>query len=332
MTFKEFLNDTKDKISGKNKKDGKKNFWNYSVQAKTALLLFCVGFGFSIIGLISGGFRAESAVMKDVYVIEDLADVKNLNLDLDYGDVQIFSTDGAMRVEAYNVNKSKLSENGSEKSRSVEYNNHFSLVSFSIGGLGNISFGDGYYLSFGGFYYEPSPTFKVYIPSATLDKLSVSNNLGTVKMLGDENFSLGNLEIEANLGEVELRNVKVDNLTDIKADLGETDLENFFTGTLEIENNLGGISYSGDIYRNADINSDLGSVELNLSRPVISNDSPYGFNVDVDLGEIEVESMKRYALNQFGEVSIDITCDLGSVSINGNRSKYNDYDDYDFDD
>ena len=93
------------------------------------------------------------------------------------------------------------------------------------------------------------------------------------------------IQVQLNVGELEMENVHVDTL-DVRADVGDVSFENVTARTVKCTNNLGDIEFDGDFTETMDMQCNVGDVEIELLRPV----TEYAYDVNCKVGKFEIEN------------------------------------------
>lgn len=141
----------------------------------------------------------------------------------------------------------------------------------------------------------------IYVPESTeLGQVKIETDLGNVEvktaLICDE------LNITADLGNVEMKNVEAQDL-DIQAALGNVEIKDSSLGTVHIEADLGDVSLKDCKFDTADITNDLGAIEV---------DGEFNnLTAECSLGALDVKC------DNLGTAKMNLSTDLGAVSVNG---------------
>lgn len=158
---------------------------------------------------------------------------------------------------------------------------------------------------------------KVYIPTEyKLENVDIKVGAGTV----DGSFiSTGTLNIDIGAGEGNFDNIKADNFN-ISIGAGEADISNSQFGISDIEVGMGELDFTGSLTGNTDIQCGMGDISLNLQ----NHYSDFDYILSVGAGDIEINDedyggfSNSRNINNGAEFTMNISCGMGSVSIENN--------------
>lgn len=175
-----------------------------------------------------------------------------------------------------------------------------------------IESGDGYYISYDCVSYlvpeirqsSSDKTLEIIQPRVPHFNVGIHNNncemtlivpsdckLEHVTILGDvgdinmKDISGANLSIESAVGDAKITHCNFD-FSDVSMDVGELEAENSFLGICTADSDVGDMTFSSCDYTSLDAGADVGDIEIELQK---------------DISHYEV----------------DLSCDIGSVSVNG---------------
>lgn len=173
-------------------------------------------------------------------------------------------------------------------------------------------------------------TIKIYYPKdASFHDINIQNSAGNVQI---NDAIAKKIELELDLGEATLSNVKADHLSisisagncnlsdvttlkgDLSLDLGDLETKNFNSKDLEVEVDAGNANLQGTFTGKNIIDADLGEVVLTTTLP----EKDYNYNVEVDLGDVEINGSKTSSLVKSSDAAnhIKIESSLGDVKLN----------------
>ena len=142
-------------------------------------------------------------------------------------------------------------------------------------------------------------------PDAAGRKLNKYYNLNSsLTIMVPENVSFTDLNITLNLGDLDMTDVKADQV-ELNLDLGDLDVENCNVGTFTSNMDMGDTTIQKTELKNADINASMGDIEV--------TDSEFkDMKLTADMGEITVKS--AVSLDDY---RIDADVSMGDVKVNG---------------
>ena len=141
----------------------------------------------------------------------------------------------------------------------------------------------------------------IYVPEGSeLGDVNMNVNLGNIEI--KDKLILGDVEIEANLGNVEIENIKAADIT-VQADLGNVEIKKSVIGALNITAALGDVKVKNTEFTDGIIQDDLGAIEVEGSFESLE--------AECSLGDLQVQC------DNIDEASMDLEADLGSVKVNG---------------
>lgn len=295
--------------------------------------LILVGGLMMLIGLMNGAkttlywdTHKHRFVVRDeeeMYLVQEKMSVEAFNsIDIDANEecVNLIPSDGwyvEYKVMADNenpltVNNGKLSFNDTK--------GRFFVMSFSLF-----------------FKREKEQYINIYYPADTeFERLDVDLDMGSLNM---EKLCAKDAGLKLDMGNLDIRDCEISQL-DAELNMGSMTAENSSFGVLIADLDMGSLSVSnGDIGTfqtdmnmgtltlqdvgitgSLDAELDMGSAELSLNRKSrAGREIAYGFDLETDMGEVEVDGAEqggKYKLQ--GDVSLKISCDMGSVLINLN--------------
>lgn len=294
-------------------------------------ILILVGGLMMLIGLMNGAkttvywdthkHRFVVTDEEEMYFVQDRTAVQEFNsidIDVDLECVNLIPSDGwyvEYRVMADNENP-------------LTINN------------GRLSFNDStlkfFVMSFDLFSKKDKNQYvNIYYPADTeFERLDIDMDMGNLNM---EHLRAKNAELRLDMGNLDIRDCEI-NYMDAELNMGSISAESSSFAQLAAELDMGNLSVlNGDIGTckadmsmgaltleavgitgSLDAELDMGSAELLLNqRNMDGGDIAYGFDIETDMGDIKVDGAEqgsKYKLQ--GNVSVKISCDMGSVLIN----------------
>lgn len=144
-----------------------------------------------------------------------------------------------------------------------------------------------------------------------LSKIDIDNGVGDIEI---KDISADYLDIDCGTSPVLARNIKISNCN-ISGGTGSIKLYDISTDKIKIDSGTGSTYISGDINKQATINTGTSSVELELK----GKEKDYDYDIKTGLGSIEINNnkYKREAKidNKSNSANIKINAGTGSVDI-----------------
>ncbi|MDF9825124.1 hypothetical protein M2475_001591 [Breznakia sp. PF5-3] len=128
--------------------------------------------------------------------------------------------------------------------------------------------------------------------------------------------SCKSLEVDADLGNVEMNDISIDNLS-LSLNLGSLEAKNIKVKTGKLDLDLGDAEFSGDFKESLVITNNLGSIDITLAGSI----DDYGYSLDTDLGEISIggNSYHSHKDNNGGKRLLKADADLGEINVFFNK-------------
>ncbi|MDD6794683.1 MAG: DUF4097 family beta strand repeat-containing protein [Clostridiaceae bacterium] len=311
---------------------------------KVALSLIAAGLILMAIGFFSGGFKSvfidsngiNIADIKEnlVEINDNLNEFKNIDIDFNYGDIEIISGNEFSINGIYDKSKYELTYNVDGDTLILK-DKSIKKINF------NLSF-------FGSGNTDRKNKITICIPeNTTLSIVKGNQNYGDIKI---DSLKSTKIDLSSDFGNINLNSLSSDSVN-IKADDGKISLDNSNCKAINLNSDFGDIivnntktedfnstSQSGSLKFNdftankitatnesGDIKADkiyTNGLDLNLeSGKVKINGELKGTNIiNSDCGDIEITSSL-----QEDQYSLDLECDSGEILINdskfGNRYK-----------
>ena len=100
------------------------------------------------------------------------------------------------------------------------------------------------------------------------------------KILVQVPAEIKNLDLELNVGDVEVQNLVLKTLH-VRNDVGEIEIDCCEAEEVRCENDLGDIEYEGDFLKTMNVEANVGDVEIFLARPI----EEYSYDIDCKVGK-----------------------------------------------
>lgn len=182
---------------------------------------------------------------------------------------------------------------------------------------------------------EKEQYINIYYPAdAEFERVDIDLDMGSLNM---EKLHAKGAGLELDMGNLDIKDCEMSQV-DARLNMGSMTAENSSFGVLSTDLDMGSLSVlSGDIGTfEADMNMgtltlkavgitgsldaqlDMGSAEMSLNRRARDGrDIAYGFDIETDMGDINIDGDNQGSKCKLqGDVSLKISCDMGSVLIN----------------
>lgn len=245
---------------------------------------------------------------------KELDKFDNIDINLDYADVELVSSDKYGIELAHNKNFGNIIYEVKNNTLSVK-----NEVKIGI----NINFD---------FFGSAKKTkVKVLVPSnEILENITVNSKAGDINISNIKgnnlvsNCDFGNVKInEVNInkiestaksGDIEFNKVNTKGII-IENDFGDFEAENIVCEASDISVKSGEIKLNGAIKGENKISNDFGDIEINTTLA----DNEYSYKVDVDFGDVKIDGTDVKGnvsnTNKSAKNKIDITCASGDVKV-----------------
>jgi DUF4097 and DUF4098 domain-containing protein YvlB len=238
-------------------------------------------------------FNQDRITRKDLS--ESFQDVKNLDIDIDTGSLQVINGD-TLRVEAENVPddfEAKVTSNGTlilrEKARRI----NFLWFNFNINNNLNSK-------------------IILYLPAdLKLKETEIDTGAGKVTI---EGLSTKELFISAGAGNVDGRNIQADKVV-LDGGVGSVSFKDIYFEDMDLDCGVGNVWIEGKVIGDSTIDCGVGNVDLNL----IGRPEDYDFDIEAGVGRVRLNGeriSKEYRKNNEAASSIEIDGGVGNVEIN----------------
>lgn len=143
----------------------------------------------------------------------------------------------------------------------------------------------------------------IIVPKGTvLGEVTINTDLGNVEIKDELHFS--NIDITASLGNIEIDSATAEKL-EIEAKLGNVEIKDGDITTINIQADLGDVTLRDTRFDTGVINDDLGEIDVK---------GEFGsLTAGCDLGDVKVDC------DNLSSAKMDLDTDLGSVKVNGKK-------------
>lgn len=132
----------------------------------------------------------------------------------------------------------------------------------------------------------------IYIPKdKEINIKNIEVDMGDVKIINGSDWKINNINIDADMGDIEIEG-KVEGKIDIEADMGDVDIK----GYLQCDISVG---------------ADMGDVDI----CTYYKEEYYNYEIDVDMGEKNIEKNGGEMLEGDYRFDIEVECDMGDVTL-----------------
>ncbi len=270
-----------------------------------ALIAIGIGVAILVIAVASG------ASFEDVPTFsyeESYADVTGIDLDIEYGEVNIVVGD------SFTIDAKRLPENGLESfvdtdgtwvvrqdSENRDFVNIFGLH-FSVGNV----FGWG---------ENRAPEITITLPkNFVADNISLTIKAGDVEVdeihaiTGDFNVSAGRLVV---------KELDIARESEYIIGAGQMTLNNVMVKDITVDCGVGDVMISGDVSGDNKIICNVGNVELDLD----GEESDYSYDISASIGNIDIDNNSYHSIsnrvinNDDAQNNLSLTCEIGNISV-----------------
>lgn len=221
------------------------------------------------------GTKSTDIIIDEKYKFEGIENIEVLSK---AGDVTFKeSTDNQIRIVVYGQDSSNCKISVNDGKIKIDYSKYYK------------------YSWFGFFNYTND--IIVYIPNTYSNEINITNNYGECNLADLENATI---TIKSNCGEIKLGKARNVNLN---CDYGNIEIDTILNKCI-IESNCGDIKINNlQIQGNSSIESDLGNIKIKEINDIY-------VDVDVDLGDVNVNKNNRHS-----NIILKIESDCGNVKV-----------------
>ncbi|MCM1299213.1 MAG: DUF4097 domain-containing protein [Firmicutes bacterium] len=236
----------------------------------------------------------------------ETAGIKNLDIDVDYGELVIKTAD----VEEIEINSKNVTD------KRFNYKQNGDTLKITYGG------------GFSFFTWRGNSVITVTVPSnMTFDKVEIRNGAGS---MGADGLTAKELKAENGAGELKLTDINVEDKLKIEngagavtmngidcgelkitSGVGEINAKDTVCTAIDVDNGIGAFSYAGEINGNAKVENGIGEVKMTLK----GDSSDYGFDVDSGVGQVKVNGNSPIHYNN-AKYEFKVDTGIGEVRIN----------------
>ncbi|WP_164995843.1 DUF4097 family beta strand repeat-containing protein [Miniphocaeibacter massiliensis] len=246
-----------------------------------------IGFGHYKFSHIEGEIIEKSG-------LQTLEEFNKIGIDLNYADLIIKSSDN----EDYKIE--------------VNYKNKNSKVAYDVKNK-VLNIEDTYHKNFR--HRNNRNEIIVYIPnSVEIESFQSYCDYGEITI---EKLNSKNIEIENNMGSVNISDSKLTNL-EIDLDMGDFTATSTIFTNLDLESNMGSVEINGQIFGSNELSMDMGELILNLNQSKENTK----LIAESDIGSITIDGTTSSGLsteqiiNPNGKEIINLESNIGSIEIN----------------
>lgn len=156
---------------------------------------------------------------------------------------------------------------------------------------------------------------KIYYPEgASIDNIDVNLDMGSLEM---EGMTVSDLSVDLDMGGLNIKDCTIAK-GDCDLDMGSLDIDNCVIGSFTVDLDMGGLDTKGlcvmDTFT-ADL--DMGSANLNINEATPDKEPiSYGYKLETEMGTVDIDGDKKgKEYKTSGDADIDVSCDMGSISI-----------------
>lgn len=236
----------------------------------------------------------------------DKTQVKNLDFDIDYGELIVKTAD----VQEIEIHTKDVTE------KRFSYNLDGDTLEVTYGG------------GFAFFTWRANSVITVTLPKdMEFDKAEFKGGAGRTEITG---INAKEIKMENGAGELIFTDIKAENKLKIDNGAGTAKINNITCGELkinggvgeiiakntvctdiDIDNGIGAFEYEGEINGNAKIDNGIGEVRMNIK----GNSSDYNFKVDSGVGQVKVNGNTPIEYNN-AKYDFKVNTGVGDVRIN----------------
>jgi len=271
-----------------------------------ALVAIGIGAALCIIAVASG------ASLKDIPTAsyaESYSEVKNLDMEIEYGEVKIVEGD-TFSIDAVRLPESGfesyVSEDGTWIIRQEGDNDYeFWGMHFSMGNIFNWN-GD------------LTPRISIMIP-----KDYVANRISMVVKAGDVNADVirateGKFEVAA--GRLVAQQLDITEKSDYTIGAGQMILNNVNVKDISVDCGVGDVTINGSVTGESDVTCNVGSVQMELD----GEEDEYSYDISSSIGNVNIDNnsyhniTNRVINNESAENNLLLNCEIGNISVDFN--------------
>ncbi len=159
--------------------------------------------------------------------------------------------------------------------------------------------------------YDIDNSLVLYVPKVDFDKIYIRNEKGSIKV---NDLSAKEMELDADLGNIELYNVNAHNTLNVKVDMGNISLNSCKARIYDISENMGNVEFDKlEVLDRLKIKNDLGQIEGSV---IYDSKKDYDVKASNNLGNTSVDS-KFNERNVYSStiVYIELENNMGNINL-----------------
>lgn len=257
------------------------------------------------------GFHFHNTNSEEHYItgvngIMEKEDIKNINIDVDYGKLTVKTDDiDEIRIDTKNIVTDRFKYEQEGDTLKIKYGGGFSFFTFKSNSEITVTFPKNMTFEKTVIKNGAGKTDVLDIISKEID---IDNGAGELILT---NITAENgLTIDNGAGEIKVENVKCGKM-EFKGGVGEISVNDAYCTGLKAKNGVGAFEFKGEIEGDADIDNGIGEVRMT----VLGNSSDFSFDVDSGIGNVRVNG-NTPVLNTQGKYKFNIDTGVGEVRIN----------------
>lgn len=250
-------------------------------------------------------FENNETVIKGDTVNMNTDNIKNLNIDVDYGELIIKKGDTQnIEIATKNIVQKRFKCSSEGDTIKIKYGGGFSFFTWKADSEITITIPENARFEFA---CIENGAGRSEIKGLSSEELKINNGAGEI-VLSDIAASK-KIYIDSGAGAVKLDGTSC-GLLEIHGGMGEIDVDSTICTELKLEQGVGEFKYSGEINGDADIDSGTGSVKMKL----YGLSSDYSFDVDSGIGNVKVNGNSPVNYDG-GKYKFKIDSGIGEVRI-----------------
>ena len=220
--------------------------------------------------------------------IYDMENIKNLNVDFDYGEMTLKKGDvDEIKVYADNIITERFQYEVKGDTLNIKYDRGVT-VSFL----------------FGGFAASSATKIEIIFPETmTFDKVDINNGAGKMTL---EGITADKLSVDNGAGEMIMNGVTVSGKLDIDGGVGAITVTDVVCGSIDADIGVGELRFTGEVNGNGRIDSGVGAVYMTL----YGDRDDYDFRVDSGIGQVTTPGA-----NSGAKYTFNVSSGIGEVRI-----------------
>lgn len=237
-------------------------------------------------------------------------DFSAMDISIDIAEIKVYkSEDSDVHLEATGLFEEEIFSEVADgvftfQERLNSYGSGFNILSFGpfkIGANGRP------YLNFGNTFNYGKMEIKLYLPEKQYDKIKLHNGVG--RMDGNYDFHASNIDMNFDVGDVNLGNIQADTLK-IQCGVGRLRVASASSADLTLVSDIGDCNFDSlTASKSADVSSGVG-------RMTLDNCSLYDANIEMNVGDFNLSGQL------LGKSRIDQGVGSATIQINDSKNNY----------